>query len=392
MRTSSIPFAICNSLILLTACSDDIKRITEIDQSGTIPVISKNDTLPNCTAEEKGNIIYIEDSLSVYFCNSEQWQLVKGEQGTNGTNGKDGSDGENGASCSVKPIKNGFKVLCAGDSVGVLLNGANGSNGSNGTNGQKGTSCSVKETTDGFDVLCGDKKVGSLKNGLDGEKGDQGAKGEPGESCSVQISATGYDVYCGGILSGTLSNGLSGAKGEQGEKGDVGESCTVKTISNGFEVFCGEVSMGTLVNGTNGEKGETGAKGENGEKGETGAKGEQGEKGDVGESCTVKAIENGFEVLCGGVSMGTLMNGSNGVKGDQGEKGDDCTLTDNGDGTVTQNCGEETVILYKALCGTEPYDPAGTKFCYGVTLYEKCGGKAFDVRTEQCVDGTVTSL
>lgn len=296
------------SVLLIAACSDDIKHVTEIDQSGTIPVISTGDSLPGCTADEKGNMIYIEDSLSVYFCNNNQWLPVKGESGANGSNGKDGLDGTDGESCTVKPTTGGFKVLCNGDSVGVLLNGSNG------------------------------------------ERGDQGEKGNQGESCTVSPTEKGYDILCGGVSVGTLSNGVNGEKGDVGEKGDQGE------------------------------------------KGETGEKGNQGEKGDDGKSCTVKPIDNGYEVFCDNVSMGTLMNGTNGEKGDQGEKGDDCTLTDNNDGTVTQRCGDESIVLYKALCGTNPYDPAGLKFCYGVTLYDKCDGKAYDVKTQHCVENVVTNL
>ena len=73
-------------------------------------------------------------------------------------------------------------------------------------------------------------------------------------------------------------------------------------------------------------------------------------------------------------------------------QGGECTLTDKGDGRIIQKCGDQETVLYKALCGTEPYDPEGDFFCYGVKLYEKCDGEVYDVNTQKCVDGAVTDL
>ena len=58
--------------------------------------------------------------LGLAACSGED-----GVNGVNGLNGKNGADGKNGTSCEVKALKNGsgYKVLCAGDSVGVLKNG-----------------------------------------------------------------------------------------------------------------------------------------------------------------------------------------------------------------------------------------------------------------------------
>ena len=73
-------------------------------------------------------------------------------------------------------------------------------------------------------------------------------------------------------------------------------------------------------------------------------------------------------------------------------QGGECTLTDMGDGRIIQKCGNQETVLYKALCGTKPYDPDGDYFCYGVKLYEKCDDEAYDVNTQECVGGTVKDL
>ena len=90
-----------------------------------------------------------------------------GADGKDGVDGKDGAQGEKGdqgESCTVEPIDGGLKVVCGGDSVGVVLNGTDGENG------KDGTSCKlVNDTTiytiDTY-VKCGDEdsvRVASVK-------------------------------------------------------------------------------------------------------------------------------------------------------------------------------------------------------------------------------------
>jgi len=215
-------FFITLTISALFACSDDITKTTEIVQNG-IPVIQTGENYPICDSTHIGEMVYLEDSLAVYYCSNEDWQAVKGKDGTNGS------------TCTVENIPNGYKIICGEDSVGVLQS----------TIEDKG-SCNISSTSTGYDVYCGDKKVGELSNG------------EPG------------------------------------------------------------------------------------------------------------------------------------LPGSSGSKGDDCTLADNKDGTITQKCGNTEVTIYKALCGTTPYDPDGEKFCYGITLYDKCNGLAYDIKTETCVESTIT--
>ena len=126
---------------------------------------------------------------------------AKGDAGAPGENGSNGENGKNGTSCTVEPLasKDGFKVICAGDSVGVVLNGTNGTNGTNGENGLSayeiavakgftgteeewiaslkgdpgaaGTSCTAEEVTGGVKITCTDGKTYTLSNGADGKDG-----------------------------------------------------------------------------------------------------------------------------------------------------------------------------------------------------------------------------
>lgn len=73
---------------------------------------------------------------------------VDGKDGRDGIDGKDGVDGKDGTSCTVAILadNSGYKILCGGDSVGVLLHGLNGVDGKDGRDGVDG-----KDGIDGKD-------------------------------------------------------------------------------------------------------------------------------------------------------------------------------------------------------------------------------------------------
>ena len=180
--------------------------------------------------------------------------------------------------CKTEPLddESGLKIICGGDSVGVVLNGKDGkdgldgSNGKNGNDGKKGkdgtdgkdglngtdgTSCRVEESSEfeGYDVFCGDEKVGELRNGKDGEKGKDGNDGKDGTSCSVvkNEKLNGYEVYCGTEFIGLLKDGTDG---KDGLNGNDGTSCRVEESAEfeGYDVFCGDEKVGELRNGKDG--------------------------------------------------------------------------------------------------------------------------------------------
>ncbi len=165
------------------------------------------------------------------------------------------------------------------------------------------------------------------------------------------------------------------------------KSCLVEALSDssGYKIICGEDSVGVVRNGENGSDGNTG---------------EKGEAGENGVSCTVEPLSDGagYKVVCGEDSVGVILDGAN---------GNGCTLTDNGDGTVSQICGEDSITLYKAFCNGKTYDPEkafcledslyscgekayspDSQFCYEESVYEQCGGKTFVPDSGYaCIDG-----
>ncbi len=152
------------------------------------------------------------------------------------------------------------------------------------------------------------------------------------------------------------------------QKASDGKSCTAEKLSDssGYKIVCGGDSVGVVKNGLNGEDGSDGKNGE---------KGEKGESGENGASCMVEKLSDGsgYKVVCDGDSVGVVLNGSD---------GNGCSLTDNGDGTVSQVCGADTITLYKAFCGGSVYDPEKA-FCSGDILYS-CGGKAYNPSSQIC--------
>ena len=118
--------------------------------------------------------------------------------------------------------------------------------------------------------------------------------------------------------------------------------------------------------------------------------GKDGLDGKDGTSCTVEILadSSGYKVVCGGDSVGVIFNGE---KGEAGKDGKTCSFTDKGNGTILQICGKDSVVLYKALCGNKPFDPAKS-FCVADSVVSLCGGKVYDLSENFCFDDSVYSF
>ena len=148
---------------LLAACGDEVTEVTEVHETG-MKIVEEGEKLPECTTENEGTMVYALDSAAAYACVDNEWVTFNGkdgekgdkgdkgdpgDQGEQGEKGDKGDDGEKGApgdsgvagtSCTVEqlPDSSGFKVLCDGDSVGVVLNGEKGEQGDKGEDGNDG--------------------------------------------------------------------------------------------------------------------------------------------------------------------------------------------------------------------------------------------------------------
>ena len=154
--------------ILLVACGDENTEVTQINQMGMDIVGSVKD-LPECTDDNEGEQALVKGETSIRVCVDGKWFATK-------------SDDAFEFSCKTEELKDGsgLKIVCNGDSIGVVLNGAAGQDGKPGKDGKPG------ETG---------------KDGNEGKKGDTGANGEDGKDgagCSISArTETTVSITCG---------------------------------------------------------------------------------------------------------------------------------------------------------------------------------------------------
>ena len=187
MKNLSVKFLLpVAGAALLSACGDDITEVNMPGQASVGQVASFGE-LPECTAENAGEMLYATDSARVYYCADSVWATL------NGSDGRDGSDGENGTGCTADSTAKGIVVVCGGDTVGTIVNGKDGFDGKDGTSsvdtlvvsksdtlvvidtvlGLDGSSCTAEALLDGsgYRIVCGGDSVGVVLNGSDGKDG-----------------------------------------------------------------------------------------------------------------------------------------------------------------------------------------------------------------------------
>ena len=115
--------------VLLVACGDET---TQINQTGVEVVDSVSD-LPKCTGQNDGSIAYVKGEPSARIC-------VEGEWFATAESMKDTVYVSGDFSCKTEELKDksGLKIICNGDSIGVVLNGSAGKDGQDGESGVLG--------------------------------------------------------------------------------------------------------------------------------------------------------------------------------------------------------------------------------------------------------------
>ncbi|MBR3072828.1 FISUMP domain-containing protein [Fibrobacter sp.] len=207
---------------LFIACGEETtENITQVNQMA-MEVVSSAKNLPKCTKDNEGEQAFVKGEKSARVCVDGEWISAAGDY-----------------SCTTKELKDksGVKIICGGDSVGVVLNGKNGTNGKDGKDGatgeagkdgKNGSGCSVVTLADksGLKVICGGDSVGVVLNGKQGEQGLQGEKGDPGKQ---------------------------GEKGDPGKDGNDGAGCSVASQTDStVTIKCGADSFTMSLRGSNG--------------------------------------------------------------------------------------------------------------------------------------------
>lgn len=197
MRNAKAFLTSLSLVIFLCSCGDEITTLTESQGNG-VQNVAANDSLPICDSSNLGKIIFVQKSASLMFCGDEGWSSLKGTDGENGSEGElgevhksvdtifvnrvdtvfvdvrdtvlivDSVFGIPGVGCNSEPIEGGHKIVCNGDSVGVVFDGRDGNVGSIGNDG-KG-SCEVIDDFEGtMTISCGvgdDVKLSNLYKAL----------------------------------------------------------------------------------------------------------------------------------------------------------------------------------------------------------------------------------
>ena len=154
---SKMIVTIASVALLLSACGENTttEKIVEVASSG-VEVVTDVSLLPPCSATNEGELVWVKGETTPRMCSAGLWYAI--------------AEGSVAATCSTEPLLDGsgVKILCGGDSIGVVLNGAKGEPGEKGD------------------------------TGATGEKGDTGATGATGAGCSMEkIDELSVRVTCG---------------------------------------------------------------------------------------------------------------------------------------------------------------------------------------------------
>ena len=143
--------------VFFAACGDEstTEKNSQAAHEVTVEVDSIGD-LPKCGDDNDGERIFVNEDESLRICASGKWFAMAGSEGAR-------SDSD--FSCTTKELKDksGIKIICNGDSIGVVLNGTDGKDGKKGDTGKNGTagvSCNVVDKTDtSVTLACGDSTL-----------------------------------------------------------------------------------------------------------------------------------------------------------------------------------------------------------------------------------------
>ena len=139
---------------LLAACGDTVENTT-VNQLG-MEVVASEDDLPECTEDNEGELAFVKDEDATRICVDGKW--------------KTSENGSADFSCTTKELKDksGVKIICNGDSIGVVLNGSDGKDGEKGDSGEtgkkgekgdEGAGCTVTQNDTAVTITCGEKST-----------------------------------------------------------------------------------------------------------------------------------------------------------------------------------------------------------------------------------------
>ena len=137
---------------LLAACDDTVENVY---QTG-LEVFASEDDLPKCTDKNEGEQAFVKGETSVRVCVDKEWIALA-------------SDGSYNGDFSCKTIelkdKSGLKIVCNGDSIGVVLNGTDGKDGKDAVLPQDSLEADSERVAISLDSLVGVTQKGPFLKG-----------------------------------------------------------------------------------------------------------------------------------------------------------------------------------------------------------------------------------
>ncbi len=165
-------------LLMLAACGDD-STTNNFDNTAIESFTQKS--LPECTGENQGMLAFVKTDSTLRVCYDAEWFVLNGkpgqkgnpgdpgEQGDPGKPGAQGQVGDDGTGCTVTTLKDstGLKLVCDGDSIGVIKHGKQGDPGNPGESGDDCVPCKTETLKDssGYKIVCGEDSVAVVLNG-----------------------------------------------------------------------------------------------------------------------------------------------------------------------------------------------------------------------------------
>ncbi len=124
----SLVMALGVTAMFFVACGDET---TQINQTG-LEVADSVDDLSKCTKDREGEQAFVKDENAARICIDGDWVPMVGDYSCKTVELKDGS---------------GLKIVCNGDSIGVVLNGSDGKDGKSGKDGKDGEDAVIPQDT-----------------------------------------------------------------------------------------------------------------------------------------------------------------------------------------------------------------------------------------------------
>ena len=227
MLNKKLSFLAILAAVLFAACGDSSTERIVDDRL----VVTNVAELPACDVSNEGEQILVKDEGSVRVCADNKWFSTVGDT-LYEQSGK--------LLCKTEKLadSSGIKIICNGDSVGVVYNGTDGAKGEDGADGAPG-----QQGPQGFKGLQGADGA----EGVKGEKGSDGVEGNAGAdgaSCTLKtVDELSVRVYCG-------KDSVTLYIGEMPDTSSVGIELDSEKVAISLDEMSGASQKGPFLSGS----------------------------------------------------------------------------------------------------------------------------------------------